>query len=283
MNKTIFTALLLCIAAATAVARKPTELKLLSYNIRYIGAPGDEGDFAWDARKEASIGMIRDVKPDVIGFQEPRRQQVAYLVEQLPEYGHIATGRDLGVREDPGEHLMIMYLRKKYELVDHGHFWLSPTPGEVSLGWDGRCRRVTVWARLRDRSTGREFCFFDTHLDHLGKTARQEGARLNVEQMKRIAGRRRPQFIAGDMNATPGTPGGVCLEPYYEWMKSACEEAPQTDPRPTYHGFGQARPLHIDHIYYRNAEPLRYALLDSTGYGVHYLSDHYPIVCTFRF
>lgn len=173
MNKTIFTALLLCIAAATAVAREPTELKLLSYNIRYIGAPGDEGDFAWDARKEASIGMIRDVKPDIIGFQEPRRQQVAYLVEQLPEYGHIATGRDLGAREDPGEHLMIMYLRKKYELVDHGHFWLSPTPGEVSLGWDGRCRRVTVWARLRDRSTGREFCFFDTHLDHLGKTARR--------------------------------------------------------------------------------------------------------------
>ena len=178
---------------------------------------------------------------------------------------------------------MIMYLRERYELLDHGHYWLSETPDEVSQGWDGRCRRVTVWARLRDRATGREFCLFDTHLDHIGKTARLEGARLNVERMRSIAGKRTPQFIVGDMNATAGTPGGVCLEPYFKWLKSACEEAPQTDPRPTYHGFGKAKPLHIDHIFYRCAEPLRYQLLDSTGYGVQYLSDHYPIVCTFRF
>ena len=85
------------------------------------------------------------------------------------------------------------------------------------------------------------------------------------------------------MNAAAGTPGGACLEPYFKWLKSACEEAPRTDPRPTYHGFGKAKPLHIDHIFYRCAEPLRYQLLDSTGYGVQYLSDHYPIVCTFRF
>ena len=100
----------------------------------------------------------------------------------------------------------------------------------------------------------------------IGKTARLEGARLNVERMRSIAGKRTPQFIVGDMNATAGTPGGVCLEPYFKWLKSACEEAPQ-----------------IDHIFYRCAEPLRYQLLDSTGYGVQYLSDHYPIVCTFRF
>lgn len=282
MKKLLFT-LLFCAAAAAAAGSEPAELKLLSYNIRYIGAPGDEGDFAWDAHKEASIRMIRDVRPDVIGFQEPRRQQVAYLVEQLPEYGHIEMGRDFGAKDDPGEHLMIMYLRERYELLDHGHYWLSETPDEVSQGWDGRCRRVTVWARLRDRATGREFCLFDTHLDHIGKTARLEGARLNVERMRSIAGKRTPQFIVGDMNATAGTPGGVCLEPYFKWLKSACEEAPLTDPRPTYHGFGKAKPLHIDHIFYRCAEPLRYQLLDSTGYGVQYLSDHYPIVCTFRF
>ncbi|MFQ7502449.1 MAG: hypothetical protein ACLRMJ_03625 [Alistipes finegoldii] len=32
----------------------------------------------------------------------------------------------------------------------------------------------------------------------------------------------------------------------------------------------KAKPLHIDHIFYRCAEPLRYQLLDSTGYGVQY-------------
>ena len=62
MKKLLFT-LLFCAAAAAAAGSEPAELKLLSYNIRYIGAPGDEGDFAWDARKEASVTMIRDVKP----------------------------------------------------------------------------------------------------------------------------------------------------------------------------------------------------------------------------
>ena len=48
MKKLLFT-LLFCAAAAAAAGSEPAELKLLSYNIRYIGAPGDEGDFAWDA------------------------------------------------------------------------------------------------------------------------------------------------------------------------------------------------------------------------------------------
>ena len=45
MKKLLFT-LLFCAAAAAAAGSEPAELKLLSYNIRYIGAPGDEGDFA---------------------------------------------------------------------------------------------------------------------------------------------------------------------------------------------------------------------------------------------
>ena len=31
------------------------------------------------------------------------------------------------------------------------------------------CRRVTVWVQLKDRKTGKEFFYFDTHFDHIGK------------------------------------------------------------------------------------------------------------------
>ena len=54
MKKLLFT-LLFCAAAAAAAGSEPAELKLLSYNIRYIGAPGDEGDFAWDARMSSAF------------------------------------------------------------------------------------------------------------------------------------------------------------------------------------------------------------------------------------
>ena len=101
--------------------------------------------------------------------------------------------------------------------------------------------------------------------------------------MRSIAGKRTPQFIVGDMNATAGTPGGVCLEPYFKWLKSACEEAPLTDPRPTYHGFGKAKPLHIDHIFYRKVTPVRFRTINNDGYGVPYISDHFPILFTSEF
>ena len=80
-----------------------------------------------------------------------------------------------------------------------------------------------------------------------------------------------------------GTPGGVCLEPYFKWLKSACEEAPLTDPRPTYHGFGKAKPLHIDHIFYRKVTPVRFRTINNDGYGVPYISDHFPILFTSEF
>ena len=69
-------------------------------------------------------------------------------------------------------------------------------------------------------------------------------------------------------------------------MWSAREDAKYYDGAISFNGFDpdyDKASGNIDHIFYRCAEPLRYQLLDSTGYGVQYLSDHYPIVCTFRF
>ena len=281
-SKSWLAVFLLLAAGCTSVAPK-TELKLMSYNIRYINAPGDEGEFAWDARKASSIEMIHREAPDVIGFQEPKRPQLDYLVEHLPEYGHVEMGRDCGVKPDGGEHLMVMYLKEKYDLLDWGHFWLSDTPEKASHGWDAMCRRVTVWVKLRDKKTDREFFYFDTHLDHKGKTARLEGAAMNVRMMLQIAGDKAPVFISGDMNAAFGAPTESFLAPYVQWLDVARDKAPESDNRATFNGFGKEKPLWIDHIFYRNALPVRYETLDGANYGVRYISDHYPIVCTFNF
>lgn len=147
--------------------------------------------------------MIADQKPDVIGFQEPRDSQIDDLISGLPQYGYLKIGRDTGAKPNPGEHLMVMYLKDKYTLVDSEHYWLSTTPDVVSMGWDGKCRRVTVWVKLQDKNSGKELYYFDTHLDHIGDMARLEGARLNVEKMKEIAGEDTFVVISGDMNADP--------------------------------------------------------------------------------
>lgn len=252
------------------------QFKLISYNIRYVNAPGDEGELAWTARREPSVAMVRRERPDVIGYQEPRSVQVDFLIERLPEYGHVLAGNSAD------GYLLIQYLKAKYDLVDSGHFWLSETPDILSMGWDGRCRRITVWVRLREKRSRRELFYFNTHLDHKGTEARLKGAALNVEKMEEIAGSKAPVFISGDMNAEKGTPTGRFLVPFEAWMESARAQAPQSDDKATYNGFGKA-PLHwLDYIYYRNARPLKYETLDGGDYGVKYISDHYPIACTFR-
>ena len=77
------------------------------------------------------------------------------------------------------------------------------------------------------------------------------------------------------------------LLPFYQWMWSAREMSPITDAHSSFNGWqstqDRAWPNNIDHIFYRNAQPLRFVTHDEPNYGVPYVSDHYPIVCDFTF
>lgn len=271
----------------------PTDLNLISFNIRY-NTEEDTGELNWDVRKKAVLTMIRQEKPDVICFQEPRWQQVSYLMQQLGEYAHVKKNTNEGSNlEALGSYNTIMYLREKYTLLETGSYWLSTTPDKLSFPWGStdEQRRVSVWAHLKDNTTHADFFVFTTHLPYKTEAAdnkaRVECVKLNVEQMKAYAGEGKHVFILGDMNssyATADTRRG-CLDPYYEWMSSARDTADETDDTYSYNGFGLGQPretYNIDHIFYRNAEALQFRTLDG-DYGVPYISDHYPIACTFKF
>lgn len=258
-----------------------TRLRLISYNIR-MTTPKDTGLADWDARKFASVKMIRTEKPDVFGLQEPRWPQLDYLYAELPDYDHYAEDKEGGLKESQCE--AIFWLRNKYELLDKGMYWLSATPEKVSKGWDGN-RRITVWVHLKDRRSGRDFWYFCTHMDHRGMTARQKAAELNVEKMTEIAGDKAVVFLSGDMNSQRDSKTGKFLEPYDGWMDDARERAKKTDDHRTYGGFSEtSRSLWLDYIFSRNATPLHYRTLDSpTAYGLAHISDHYPICCDYEF
>ena len=81
------------------------ELKVMSYNIRMDNS-GD-GENAWPNRKEATIEMLQDIKPDVFGVQEAFDHQVAYVTEQLPVYHNVGVGREDGKHD--GEHMAIFW------------------------------------------------------------------------------------------------------------------------------------------------------------------------------
>ena len=60
-----------------------------------------------------------------------------------------------------------------------GNFWIAEPekmniPG--SKGWDSNYPRVTTWAVMLDKVSGKRFFYMSTHLDHIGRDARHEGA-----------------------------------------------------------------------------------------------------------
>lgn len=282
-----------CSTDEGGAAETRTGLKVMSFNIRYSNTI-DTGDNAWSARREPCLAMIRDVMPDVIGIQEPRADQRADLETDLTEYASVAVPQNDQISWAQTGYAMVLYRKDKFTLLDSGYYWLSATPEEPSLPWNASDTqyRTTVWVLLKENVSQKEFYFFTTHLpyktDASDNEARLNACRLNVERMKEKAGRHTPVFLTGDMNASyaTGDDRRDCLEPYYEWMWSGRDTAPDSDTAYSYNNFGQTVPAatwNIDHIFYRRVTPLQFRTITSPDYGVTYISDHYPIVLTVEF
>ena len=270
MKRVVILSVLLFVCFNLSAAKaKEVEIKVLSYNILHTQNEKVKGDKKWEKRRYAAYNMIKDVLPDIIGYQEATMPQRNDLKAALPEYGFI---------EQRGNSKFIMYRKDRFEFVKRGNFWMSDTPKKKSETWGGTGPRATMWILLRLKDNGREIYFFDTHLDVKSQDARLKGARLNVDSMKRICGKRAVQFIVGDMNSSDPSVTGI----YETWVKDARKCAKITNKSRTYHGFGKSKNnLVIDYIYFRNAKPLSFELVDSKDYGVEYLSDHYPVLGRF--
>lgn len=275
MKKLIYllAASLVMLAMFSCQGEKTNTIKVISYNVR---CSGGDGENHWDKRKHASINMIHDEKPTIFGLQEANPDQMQYLVENLPEYGYIGVGREDGVAG--GEHMSIFYLKDEVELLDGGTFWLSETPEQPSKGWDAACKRSCTWTKLKMKSTGKEFVYMNTHLDHVGVEARKQGLALIVERANEIV----PEgtvFLTADFNALTTNP---IFDDLKAVMKDAREEAPVTDRRGTFNGWNAENTSNpncvIDHIFYRAAKAHSFRVLCDKNYGAPYISDHYPVV-----
>ena len=267
---------------ATSCAEKTSEIKVMSYNVRMNSSPASDGDNFWDFRKHASITMINEEQPTVFGVQEATASQMEYLVENLPDYGHIGVGREDG--KSSGEHMSIFYRKDQVELLDGGTFWLSETPEEPSKGWDAACKRSCTWTKMKMKDTGKEFAYINTHLDHVGKVAQREGLALICRRFAEIVPVGMPAFLTADFNALTSDP---IFEPLNAEMMDARVEAPDTDTRATFNGWKEGEEDNInkviDHIFFRGAEAKSFKVLRDKNYGAPFISDHYPVVMTATF
>ena len=112
----------------------------------------------------------------------------------------------------------------------------------------------------------------------------QKGAELIAERAAGIADGL-PVILTGDFNANWDNP---ILDPIRAELAECRETALVTDKEGinTYNAWGEKdAPLGadvIDHIFYRGVQAERYEVLNG-DYGVPFISDHWPVMGTFRF
>lgn len=192
-----FFAWLIIIVCALTVSAQEAVINVASYNIRQYNKQDSINGNGWQVRCPILAQLIRFHEFDVFGTQEGFKHQLEDLKAALPGYDYTGVGREDGA--DAGEHSAIFYRTDLFTLVDHGDFWLSETPEKPSIGWDAVLPRICSWARLRHNPKGKEFLFFNLHMDHIGKQARVESALL-VQQKMNEFGSELPTFLTGDFN-----------------------------------------------------------------------------------
>ncbi len=252
-------------------------LKLVTYNLRCLWLAHEP----WDGINSFvhRAGMILDTidtrKPDVICFQEAVERNSAFLEKHLYGYDFLYHGRNTDML---GEGLAIAWNKETTEFLSMDCFWLSPTPYVPGSRFEeqSECPRICLSFMLREKSTGKAYRVYDTHLDHISDKARILGITQLMEQVKEDSEKMLlPTFVLGDFNAQPGSEPIKFIEAFSDFEVKELT----ADSGVTYHGFGKATPEKIDYIYADKATAEhRHTMCkwEECENGI-YLSDHYPI------
>ena len=267
-------------AVAFTACGSATSLSVMTFNMRYDNP--EDGQNNWRFRRERVAGVIKAQEVDVLGTQELLSNQFNDLSGLLTGYQGVGVGRLDGA--ESGEYCAVFFRKDRFTLLDSGTFWLSETPEVVgSLGWDGACERIATWVVLRDRD-GRELFFIDTHLDHVGQVARDEGVSLLMKRIETLSGGR-PVILTGDFNSEPGSSvvAHVQKDGVLRDAKAIAAQRSGTDW--SFSDFGQIpeaeRPL-LDYIFVSgDIEAVRYEVLPDIFDGG-YVSDHAPVMAVVK-
>lgn len=173
-----------------APAGDGTPIRVLSWNIlcSLCVKPGYDD---WDLRVPELHRVLVGHDPDVAAILEliTTREREALLGPDSPWAAVSASS----VYADA----TILYKKDRYTLLDHGAWWLSPTP-RSPLGWawvPWSMPRLVVWAELQ--GPGGRFVFGATHVDaargNQGPSATLLAAHPNV-------------LLAGDLNLRTSDP-----------------------------------------------------------------------------
>ncbi len=254
-------------------------INIMTYNIRYDN-PAD-GDNAWNIRKESLAGQVQKYNPAILGIQEGLYSQVLYLDSCLTNYTYVGVGREDG--KTRGEYSAIFYDTTRFIVLESSTFWLSKTPGKVSVGWDAALERICTYALLQSRESGKKIWVFNTHFDHIGTKARKNSARLILQKIKTLADSDIPVVLTGDFNSVPGSkPVKIICGQLEDSYAKHVEK--NTGPDGTFNGFNKDLPVDekIDFVFVKNVQVLSCQHINEMRGDGFFISDHLPVLVSIK-
>lgn len=301
----------LSLSAQDAAARHA----FATFNIRYTNttdnvANNPEGK-SWDLRGPYVIQIVRDYNFDIVGMQEVTGRdngkgnsmahgtglsQLETIKQELSDYTIFEWERD-GNKDY--SYNVLAFKTDKYESLESGCFWLSPTPDTPSTGWeyaangtsvnsDAQIRRTCGWSKMRVKATGEEFVFAVTHVNYGALLDGPNSGRLIVERLSAIAGDL-PVVLVGDFNMRVKDHPDAFREymSYFSHARMSADGAlciPEDNGQIAWTTTGWTTAdkatsgSEFDHIFYRNMHAHNYYVItENYGRGVN-PSDHYPVM-----
>ena len=221
-----FAALLLSLAFLTPIRvaaadnSQVEKIRIMTYNIPMGNIPA-VGINTWANRCIGIQDYLNEVKPDLLGLQEPVRTELMNLLSGMPGYTMLGRARDDG--RESGEYSPILYRTERFYVEHTGTYWLSLTPNVVSRNWNSACNRVATWAVFRDKKTGARFLYTNTHLDHKSDSARQHQMEVIKSKMVELRSTygSMPMMLTGDFNVQSTATAYSAATSYLINMKDA--------------------------------------------------------------
>ena len=135
---------------------------------------------------------------------------------------------------------------------------------------------------LTEKETGKKFCHFNTHLDHVGLIAMQKGAELVASKANEIC-TDCPAVFTGDFNVTPES--APCKAVKDGGFFDARDIAEITDTDNTFHawlGEEKYRSV-IDYVFVKGDIKVKEFKVERGEFLGDVPSDHYPVIADIEF
>jgi len=248
-------------------------MRIASCNIRTSTAKDNDND--WVYRKDFCLDVLKSLSAEILCLQEVSAEQFIDLRDGLADFAFYGMSLEPCTRRPVN---CIFYREDCFSQVAAGGYWLSETPHVPgSVSWDSKCVRLANWVRLEEKASQKEFRMVNTHLDHVGQVARENQARLILEDTTAYPDEY-PQFLTGDMNCD-FTNKAIGMFQDAGWKDTYNAIHGTADPGTTFHAFIGDRHKHnvgkMDFVLVRGAVQIKGADIIKTSRDGKFPSDHF--------